>query len=351
VTRPRSDASETIAVDDPWRFALRSPVFGTLLLALLFFLYTAPIKETPSLFDHAPWLNDPFDTVISFMMFFVPLIAISCAPRVLLCRRFEPLLASRIRDVLRGCRVVLAGVSLTLLVEWVSFAIEDNRATWNWATWIQIGLLSLMTVVDLVAVVGICRITLPNLRKSTSNPDWLSDTILLAKTKSRLLGPLGRPIDLLISFVEQSLLATIRRHPVWTALFVCAVFAAGVGTNQAVREGYRVSVAEVVVVLLATGMFGLVTSAGAYLGLIRSIAPCRGAKRRLLDSSVIMSVGILVPFALRYHLWWLVGSTNAAAGLAQLLGLLALSGIVIFGTTYIAESLLGLHSEPLTRAA
>ncbi|MGH9091009.1 MAG: hypothetical protein ACRDZR_06475 [Acidimicrobiales bacterium] len=47
-------------MDDPWRDALRRPVLGTLLLALVFVVSTAPIKETPALFDHAPWLNDPF---------------------------------------------------------------------------------------------------------------------------------------------------------------------------------------------------------------------------------------------------------------------------------------------------
>ncbi|MGH9091008.1 MAG: hypothetical protein ACRDZR_06470 [Acidimicrobiales bacterium] len=149
------------------------------------------------------------------------------------------------------------------------------------------------------------------------------------------------PVERYFGRIEPGLLRTVRRHPVWSALCVCAAFGAAVGLNQAVREGYRVSVAEVAVALLATGMFGLLTSAGSYLGLVRSTVPSHGRRHRLLDASVIMSVGVLVPFALRYHLWWLVGSNNAAAGLAQLLGLLAISGVA-----YAAESLLGLHAEP-----
>src|SRR6059058_3089368 len=75
------------------------------------------------------------------MIFFVPLIAVLCVPRLLPCRRPEPLPATRIRDVLRGCRVVLAGVGLTLGSQWVSFMIGDNRAAWNGATWLQVAVL------------------------------------------------------------------------------------------------------------------------------------------------------------------------------------------------------------------
>jgi len=47
---------------------------------------------------------------------------------------------------------------------------------------------------------------------------------------------------------------------------------------------------------------------------------------------VITCIGVLVPFALRYHLWWLVGSDNSAAGLSQLLQLLAIAAVAIFST-------------------
>jgi hypothetical protein len=73
-------ASALIPVGSPWRLALRRPVFASLLLAAAFFLYTAPVKESPSLFRHAPWTDDPFDTVISFMKFFGTLIAVLCVP-------------------------------------------------------------------------------------------------------------------------------------------------------------------------------------------------------------------------------------------------------------------------------
>jgi hypothetical protein len=81
MTVPSSPPSSAlIPVGAPWRLALRRPVFGALLLVGVFFLCTAPVKETPFLYSHAPWLNDPFDTVISFMKFFGTLIAVLCVP-------------------------------------------------------------------------------------------------------------------------------------------------------------------------------------------------------------------------------------------------------------------------------
>jgi hypothetical protein len=97
--------------------------------------------------------------------------------------------------------------------------------------------------------------------------------------------------------------------------------------------------------LLTAGTFGLLVMAGAYLGLIHSSIPWRGARRRLLDAGVITSAGVLVPFALRYHLWWLVGATNADASLGQLVELLLFSAGMIFAVVLSAESIMGGHSR------
>lgn len=340
-----SPSSALIPVGAPWRLALRRPVFGALLLAGVFFLSTAPVKETPFLYSHAPWLNDPFDTVISFMMFFVPLIGILLVPRVLLCRRSEPLPAGRIRDVLRGCRVVLAGISLTLMAEWISVIIRDNRAQWNQATWLQISLLAVMTAADLMVIRELRRIGVPRSAAPTS-PDWLADSFLFASKHGKMLGPARRPVLMLLSWSEQRLLGAVRRHPVWTALSICVVFGAGVGITQGIREGYYLPVTVVAVVLLTAGMFGLLVASGYYLGLIRSSSPLRGARRQMIDAVVITCIGILVPFAMRNHLWWLVSSSNSAAGLSQLLQFLSISAAVIFAAVYVPESLLHTHREP-----
>lgn len=347
--RPPSSASALIPTGDPWRASLRLPVFGTLMLALAFFLYTAPVKETPVLFDHAPWTNDPYDTAISFMMFFVPLVAVLCAPRVLLCRRAEPLPTARIHDVLRGCRVILAGITLTLAAEWVSVFVRDSSVRWNGATWLQIGMLVVMSGLDAGAVLVVRRAGLPRQGDepaAPTDPDWLGDLLRFVDIWSRRLGSGGRLTLWAAGLADRHLLTRIRRHPLWTAFGLCAVFGVGVAVNQGIREGYGGPATVFVGALLAVGVFGLLVAAGEYLGLVRSSAPWHGPARRLIDAAVITSVGLLFPFALRNGLWWLVGSNGNAARLPQLVGLLAISALVMFVATYAAETLLHLHSEP-----
>jgi NhaP-type Na+/H+ and K+/H+ antiporter len=115
--------------------------------------------------------------------------------------------------------------------------------------------------------------------------------------------------------------------------------------SQGVREGYDLSSTFFAVVLLGCGMFGLLVVSGSYVGLVRSETTLVGPARRLVDAAVITCIGILVPFAFRYHLWWVIGSNNNSAGIPQLVAVLAIFAILIFSVTFAVESHLRLHSE------
>jgi hypothetical protein len=348
--RHRPNLEGFMAVGDPRRSIIRRAVFGTLIAAATFFALTGPVKEFKPLYNHAPWLNDPFDTVVSFMMFFVPFVTASCLVRLWLCRRFEPLSIARVRDLLRGCRVVLMGIAFTLVTEWIGFVIGGNRSQWDGATWLQIGFLVLMTTVSAKVAVDLHRCSVPQIPRANVTagaPDWLSDALAVAERQSQLLGPLQGPAGRALIWINRRPLTAVRRHPLWSAAVACCIFGLAAGVNQAVREGYDGPSMVTLISLLSCGTFGLVVGTGSYLGLVRSDVHLWGAKRRAVDAGVSTCLGALVAFAFRYHLWWIVGSNNAAAGVPQLLFLLGMVALLIFASVFVVESLLGSHAKAI----
>jgi hypothetical protein len=103
-----------VPVEDPRRPLIRRAVFGTLWASAVFFVFTAT-KEIKPIYNHAPWLNDPYDTVISFTMFFVPLVAACLLVQASLCLRSEPLAIRRVVAILRACRVAVGAVIVDLV--------------------------------------------------------------------------------------------------------------------------------------------------------------------------------------------------------------------------------------------
>ena len=181
------------------------------------------------------------------------------------------------------------------------------------------------------------------LQSSNTAPDWLSDSPPGSMSQSYCSGlPSHSSLRGLIFFNER-VAAIARRHPLWFTFGVCMIFGVGVGVNQGVREQR----------LPCGNGCGQPSTCGGHvwsrrcfwtdLGLVRSSEPSYGIRRRVIDALVITCIGILFPFALRYHLWWMVGSTNTVAGLTQLIELLLLFAGAIFAVAFAVETGLRLH--------
>ena len=336
------EAPFVLAVGDPGRPALGRAIVSALVAGAVFSVLTGPVKQIAALYDHAPWLNDPYDTVVSFAMFFVPLLAACCLVRVPSCRRFEPLPLVRVRDLLRGCRVVLGIVAVTLLTEWGSVAIGANRSQWNGATWLQIGLLAVLTALTARAMVDLRRapaLARPKRADGGPGPDWLTDVVAVAALYIRWLGPLHRSALGALHWIERHLLAGVHRHPLWSAAIAAAAFGAAVGGGQAIAEGYIALAAVLTITLLGCGMFAFLVAAGSYIGLVRGTTALDGVRRRVLDAGVLTFFGLLAVLAFRNSLWWVVGSSAAAAGIPQIYALLGLSGLAVFVLVFAFETL------------
>ena len=331
---------ESIPVGDPRRAALGRAVFGTLRLAGLFFLFAVPAKQFKGVYVHAPWLNDPFDTVYSFAMFFVPLVAALVIVQVSLCRKAEPLAAWRVRAVVRGCRVTVLVICATLLSCWSSVAVAANRAAWNTVSAILIAALALVTGFAVRIGARLWRLESLGARPAPAlgAVDWLGDAVAVARRQAQWLGPLRANALAMLTWGERMLLVRLRRHPLWGAATAALVFALGAGINQGVREGYALSATVLTVALLTAGIYAFLVLIGAYLGLVASAAPLSGARRRLADGVVGGCVAAVLALAFRNSLWFVVGSKASAAGAAQFALLLALAVALGFAVVVTAEA-------------
>jgi hypothetical protein len=341
---PDSDAVSTLGVGDPRRNAVGRAVRATVLAAVAFFACAVPAKQLAPLYAHAPWRDDPYDTVYSFAMFFVPLACACLVVRVSLCRAGAPLAASRLRAVRRACGVALGAMAATEVSCWTAMALRADRAAWAAVpTGALIGGLAMVTGLSAVALARLLRV--PSLRPGREVvSDLLSDVLCVARQQSRWAGPLRTLVMTGLSWSERQVAGRLRRHPLLWAAAGSLAFGTLVGANQAWREHYALAPSAVMIGLLACGMYAFLAATGSYLGLVRSDAPLRGPKRRGADAAVAACVVAIVVLALRNSLFWVVGTNPTAAGAGALTELLGLAAVGALLLTFSVESVLRLHA-------
>jgi hypothetical protein len=348
----RGDERQQLAVGDRRRVAIGKAAFSTLWAAIAFVLFAVPTKQAKPVYEHAPWLNDPYDTLYSFAMFLVPLAAAFFLVQVSLCRKAEVLSAERACSVLRRCRVAVIVMTATLASCWISVAVGANLAQWNGSTTtvLVVGL-ALVTGFDIRAVVMLVRA--PRLARSGPSrseaaDDWLDDAVLVARRESRWFGPFRSVVTLVVAWCDRTVIARLRQHPVFGAALASLAFGTAVGLNQGIREGYFLASTLLTVGLLICGMFAFFMLAGSYLGVVRSGAPLAGVRRRLIDATVIACLAALVALAFRSSLWWIIGTNANSAGNGQFAGLLGIAVAAAFSAGFAVESIMRTHAERYT---
>jgi len=345
----RGNERQPLAVGDRRRVAIGKAAFSTLWAAITFFVFTVPTKQVKPVYNHAPWLNDPYDTLYSFAMFLVPLATAFFLVQVSLCRKAEVLPAERARSVLRGCRVAAFIMTATLASCWISVAVETNRAQWDdTATTALVVGLAIVTGLDVRAVVLLARA--PRFGRSVAprpggTDDWVGDAILVARRESRWFGPFRSLVTSVIAWCDRTVIARLRQHPILGAAFASLAFGGAVGLNQGIREGYFLASTLLTMSLLTCGMFAFLMLAGSYLGVVRSGAPLTGVPRRLTDATVIACVAALLALAFRNALWWTIGTNANSARNGQFAGLLGIAIATAFATGFAIESIMRIHVQ------
>ena len=319
----------------------------TLLAAGLFVAFAYAAKDIGPLADHAPWQDDPYDAVVSFAIFFVPLAAALAALRALLCRRASPLPLARVVGVTRSCRVVLAAVSVTLATEWVSVGLRADASAWNATTGLLVLALSGTTMVACRSILMLHRAVrgIPSAASGATGPDALADAFTLAEDGSGHLGPLQPPVRVMLRWLEGRAAPAVRGHPVGVAAAFSACFGMVVASGAAIEEGVG-PLLLLFFVVGTCGMYAFTLAAGSYLGVVRAERPLRGSRRRLAIASVVAAAAVPVALGFRDLLWWSIGVTGADARLDDLFDLVAVAGLVAFVGTLVLAAIV-----PRSRAA
>jgi hypothetical protein len=348
-------------------------IAGSLVAASLFEAVLLVTKETPSIYDHAPWQNDPYDTAVSFALFCVPLIAVPSALRLLAGASCPPELA-RLGDLLRACGVGLAVVAVTLAACWAALAQGASRPAWNSVTAVQVGALAVFSFGTVACTAGIRRaaaalrrdgVTATDARPARDGgfgqdaglardaragqdagaslalrpaPDWLGDLVRAGRLLAGLAGPAGRPVRLLLDWADKRIVPVVRRHPVGTAAVLGIVVGLLVAISQSVNEGYQAGVAVVFFCVVTSGVFAFVMTAGWYLRVVRADRPA-GARAPAIRATVLAAAAVPVALAFRASLWSLVGASPETSGLPALCLLLAATAVLVFAASLAADRL------------
>jgi hypothetical protein len=340
-------------------------VASSLALAATFEIALFVSKETPSVYGHAPWLNDPYDTAVSFALFCIPLIVAPSVARLVadwyLPDRNAP---ERIADLQRACWVALVLVACTLAACWAAVAAGANRTAWNPVTAVQVAMLALFTGSTIAGATGIRRaaaavrtavatvltddeVAAPG---SRSVPDWLGDMIGVGRILARFGGRPGRPVAGALDWADERVAPFLRRHPVGAAAVLASTVGVLVTIPQSLNEGYGPVVAAVFFCIATSGVFAFVASAGWYLRVVRTErAP--SPRVPVIPALVLGAAAVPVALAFRAWFWSFVGAHPRGSGVGPLLLLLASAALLGFGVTIAAERIVQARRRPAQPSA
>ncbi|MER7674734.1 hypothetical protein ABTY61_40610 [Kitasatospora sp. NPDC096128] len=287
----------------------------------------------------SPWQDDPYDAVVTFTMFFVPLLGTLGGARALLCRRDRPLPRYRIEQVLRAALVCTLLVAATLATDWAAVAARADRASWDGGTpWLIVSLLPLTGVTAgslLLHRRAIRRLPKPVRGAEDTGGDWLDDLAPLATLLAAPRSRSGRALAALIG--RGKVLGFVRLR--FALLTAAAAVAAGllVATGLASGEGWPgVLLFTVETAVFAGGTFAFVMICNSVLR-FAALPPASRTRRAARMAITASALALPVSLALRDTAWQLLGLGDEVDSIghwaAVTLTFALLTGALTFGVT------------------
>ena len=126
-------------VGHPARPVVRSALVASVLNAVVFTVFAYVTTQVKAVRHGSPWQDDPYDTVVTFTMFFVPIVTALIVPRMLLCRRNQSVPLHRAAQLLRASVVSALLVTATFATDWAAVIARADRSLWGsgtpWLIW------------------------------------------------------------------------------------------------------------------------------------------------------------------------------------------------------------------------
>ncbi|QGF23475.1 hypothetical protein [Raineyella fluvialis] len=204
---------------------VRRAVVGSISLAVVFTLWVVLSKESRTVEAQLPWQDDPFDILTSFDFVLPPVVVAVIVTRSVVLSSPGPTPIRRALELLRACAVLMALCGVTELSYWVAVLLGLHRSEWDTSTGWAIGGLSVLSVATVGAGMWLARAT-GAIRKSgqpSPHPDWLDDAVAAAVIVAGVSGPLRNPAQHFVVWVDQHVVALIRRRPALAGLALATV--------------------------------------------------------------------------------------------------------------------------------
>jgi len=293
-------------------FAMRPVIPASLCTAVVFEALTVFATHDKTVRAASPWQDDPYDVLVSFAQFTVPMLALAIGLRLLAWR--APGGEDREQQTVRAAVAMTAIITLTLAFEWAALLDGAHEADRNAWTTVLIGGLVVTSALTVAVAVPLLR----RLGRRTWRDDWLGDVLYLCQR-----------IPVLRRRATPELAAWVRRHAM--GVFVTLSFLAAVGIIGALAVGEQwtdpLLIAWALAIETSSNLVFCVIS-NAVAGFIAR--PPRSRVRRRVETAVLVGcIAALVTTAFRDTIWGALGR-GALTSVPTLAGLTIGTGVAIF---------------------
>jgi hypothetical protein len=293
-------------------FAMRPVIPASLCTAVVFEALTVFATQDKTVRAASPWQDDPYDVLVSFSQFTVPMLALAIGIRLLAWR--APGGEDREQQTVRAAVAMTAIITLTLAFEWAALLDGAHDADRNSWTTVLIGGLVATSALTVAVAVPLLR----RLGRRTWRDDWLGDVLYLCQR-----------IPVLRRWAKPEFAAWVRRHAM--GVFVTLSFLAAVGIIGALAVGEQwtdpLLIGWALAIETSSNLVFCVIS-NAVAGFIAR--PPRSRLRRRVEMAVVVAcIAAQVTTAFRDTIWGALGR-GAVTTVPTLVGLTIGTGVAIF---------------------